>query len=107
MGPHGLRAALPNLLAAVVLLQECHLPVTSLAEVRRTVQTPTGVHGLRESSRASARKARQIHVAALVHVQLAARATLLDINQQPAAIDLVAPDSRWRVHFLRVLDQHS
>ena len=43
VGPHCLRAALPNLLAdlesrpAIVLLQECHSLVTSLAEVRRTV----------------------------------------------------------------------
>ena len=36
----------------------------------------------------------------------AARATLMDINQQLASIDLVAPNSRWRVHFLRVLNPH-
>ena len=114
VGPHGLRAALPNLLAdlesrpAVVLLQECHLPVTSLAEVRRMVHKLLPAYTVFANRRqASARKARQIHVVTLVHVHLAARATMLDINQQLAAIDLVAPDCRWRVHFLRVLDPHS
>ena len=114
VGPHGLRAALPNLLAdlesrpAVVLLQECHLPVTSLAEVRRMVHKLLPAYTVFANRRqASARKARQIHCVTLVHVHLAARVTMLDINQQLATIDLVAPDCRWRVHFLRVLNPHS
>ena len=94
-----------------MLLQECHLPITSLVEVRRNVHKLLPANTFfANRPQASARKARQIHKVTLVHVHLAAlatAATLLDINQQLADIDLVAPNSRWRVHFIRVLDQHS
>ncbi len=45
----------------------------------------------------------------LVHVQLAARASLLDVSQQYAAAEVghVAPDVCCHAHFVRILDPRS
>ena len=46
----------------------------------------------------------QIQVLTLVHINLAARASLMDIGQQLAEVSQDAPDARWRAHFISIID---
>ena len=111
LGQHGIRAALPSLVRhfesrpGVVMFQECHCPQSALGELRRTAHTLLPaycVFACRPDK--SARRDTQIQVITLVHMQLAARACLLDVGQQLAAVAREAPDARSRTHFIRVID---
>ena len=88
-----------------VMFQECHLPQSELGELRRTAHKylPAYCVFARRPDK-SARRDTQLQVVTFVHIQLAARASLLDIGQQFAAAIQVAPDARSRTHFIRVID---
>ena len=49
----------------------------------------------------------QIQAVALIHINWAARASLMDIGPQLAAVSKYAPDARRRTHFIRIIDQFS
>ena len=89
-----------------VLFQECRLPATSLGEMRRLAHKRLPHYSLfaGRPSPALRHRVSQIQVLTLVHINLAARASLMDIGQQLAEVSQDAPDARWRAHFIRIID---
>jgi len=87
------------------MFQECHLPQSELGELRRTAHKylPAYCVFARRPDK-SARRETQLQVVSFIHIQLAARASLLDIGQQLTAVAQAAPDARSRTHFIRVID---
>ena len=80
VGPHCLRAALPALLpefetrSANVMLTKCHLPLSALAELRRTAHRLLPLFSMFTNRLTkSTGKERQISVITLMHAHLAAR----------------------------------
>ena len=108
VGPVGMREALPSLvyhfrdLPAVVMLQECHLPATLLADTRRLVHRLLPAYSMFASRSKSA--AGNIQVVTLVHVYLAARATLLEITEQLKTVESPPPALLAHVHALRIIE---
>ena len=89
-----------------VLLQECRLPATSLGEMRRLAykRLPHYTLFAGRPSPALLHQVSQIQVLNLVHINLAALASLMDIGQQLAAVLQDTPDARWRAHFISIID---
>ena len=114
MGPIGLQESIANLLPlfetnpALVLLQECNLSMTSVERLRQITHRLLPHYCLFVSKPPRLEKGRgKIHVATLVHVSLAARATLLDVKQK--SFDVLRDDLEIlsRVHFIRLIDPRS
>ena len=45
-----------------------------------------------------------MQVETLDRIKVAARASLMDVGPQPAAVSQDAPDARWRAHFNSIVD---
>ena len=108
VGPVGLAeslAALAPILAlrpVAVLLQEAHVPAHRLKEMRALMHKHFPAYCL-----FTGRKARlggRIDLITLIHVRMAARASLLDVTAQFAPIAERAPEALARAHFVRVSD---
>ena len=105
VGPMGLAEALPSLVhlfdnrPAAVLFQECHLPKRRLDYIRRRVHTMLPCYCLFSNN-----SNEHTEVVTLLHYQLAARASLLNISEQARTVDGVIPDATAHVHFLRAID---
>ena len=108
VGSIGMHEALPSLVyhlrdpPAVVMLQECHLPATLLADTRRLVHRLLPAYSMFASRSKSA--AGNIQVVTLVHVYLAARATLLEITEQLKTVESPPPALLAHVHALRIIE---
>ena len=64
------------------MFQECHLPQSELGELRRTAHQYLPAYCVfAHRPLKSARRDTQIQVLTLIHIQLAARASLLEIGQ--------------------------
>ena len=59
------------------------------------------------SGRRLARSGARLQAVTLVHIQLAARASLLDVSEQSAAVEPAAPDVLAHAHFIRIIDPRS
>ena len=111
VGPVGLVESFTSLLPIfdtlpiAVLFQETHLAPAALSALRRTVHKhlplycvfahrPKGPPGL-------------IQVVTLVHVQMAARASLLETTQDLEEVRRDAPECHLQAHFLRMTDPRS
>ena len=111
VGPVGMREVLPSLvhhfrdLPAVVMLQECHLPATLLADTRRLVHWLLLAHSMFANSSKSA--AGNIQVITLLHVYLAARATLLEITEQLKTVESPPPALLAHVHAMRIIESRT
>ena len=108
--------SLPHLLAlfealpAAVLFQEAHLAPSALAEARALAHRLLPMYCMFSSRKAgSANIVAQLQTVTLVHVQLAARASLLDVSQQCSAPEIrrAAPDVLCHAHFIRIIDPRS
>ena len=55
-------------------------------------------------SKRLARSGTLLETVSLVHIQLAAQASLLDVTEQSAAVEETAPDVLVHAHFVRVVD---
>ena len=87
------------------MFQECHLPQSELGELRRTAHQYLPAYCVfAHRPLKSACRDTQIQVLTFIHIQLAARASLLEIGQQLATVAREVPDVRSRVHFIRVID---
>ena len=113
VGPVGLREALPSLtqhftgLPALVMLQECHLPVELLADTRRLVHRLLQAYCMFAGR--TKRRPGKLQVVTLVHCYLAARASLLEITEQLAAVEAAGPEGRLhglegQLHALRRIE---
>ena len=97
--------ALPSLVhlfdnrPAAVLFQECHLPKRRLDYIRRRVHTMLPCYCLFSNN-----SNEYTEVVTLLHYQLAARASLLNISEQARTVIGVIPDATAHVHFLRAID---
>ena len=116
MGRVGFCESLPHLLPlfeelpAAVLVQEAHLAPSTLVEARALVHRLLPMYCMFSSRTGGpASVGARLQTVTLVHVQLAARASLLDVSQQCAALDVgrVAPDVLCHAHFIRILDPRS
>jgi len=112
----GFCESLPHLLPlfealpAAVLIQEAHLAPSALAAARASVHRLLPMYCMFSSRTVgSANVGARLQTVTLVHVQLAARASLLDVSQQYAAAEVgrVAPDVCCHAHFIRILDPRS
>lgn len=111
VGPVGLAEALPNLIhlfedcPAMVLLQECHAPTHQIASIRRRCHKLLPHYCLfaHRTGRTNGSKG-NVETVTLVHVNLAAQASLLEISQDLAAVEATIPDALARVHFVWSLD---
>ena len=108
VGPIGLAASLVELARILatrpvaVLLQEAHVPYHQMQEVRSRIHQVSPAYCVFAS-----RKARvngKIDIITLVHVNMTARASLLDISVQFREIADDAPEALARVHFVRITD---
>ena len=114
VGPIGLRESLTNLLPlfktnpALVLLQERNLSLSSLEQVRQITHRLLPHYCLfaGRPPRSNERRSK-VQVVTLVHVSLAARASLLDVAQQSVELVRVDAEALSRVHFLRLIDPRS
>jgi hypothetical protein len=108
VGPVGLASSLPALapILAVrlvaVLLQEAHVPATQLQSMRALIHKHFSAYCLFASLKA--RSGGKIDIVTLVHIKMAARASLLDISKEFAPLAQQAPEALARVHFVRILD---
>ena len=116
VGRVGFCESLPHLLAlfealpAAVLFQEAHLAPSALAEARALAHRLLPMYCMFSSRKAgSANIVAQLQTVTLVHVQLAARASLLDVSQQCSAPEIrrAAPDVLCHAHFIRIIDPRS
>ena len=91
-----------------VLIQEAHLPVGRLAKARDLVHRLLPAYCLFAGQR---RKrigpVAQIQVVTLVHVYMAARASLLDIGTQFETVAQDAPGALEQVHFIKMSEPRS
>ena len=92
-------------LPAVVMFQECRLPRHSLAALKRQAHRllPAYCVLAAQSTRQVDRRD-LIQVVTLVHHYLGSRATVLDVQQQYAAVAQTAPDVLLRTHFIRLIE---
>ena len=91
-----------------VLIQEAHLPVGRLAKARALVHQLLPAYCLfagRPLKRLG--PTAKIQVVTLVHVYMAARASLLDIGAQHDGVVQCAPGALEQVHFIRMSDPRS
>ena len=108
VGPVGLASSLPALapILAVrpvaVLLQEAHVPASQLQSMRALIHKHFPAYCLFASRKA--RSGGKIDIVTLVHIKMAARASLLDISKEFAPLAEQAPEALARVHFVRILD---
>ena len=102
-----MREALPSLtphfagLPAVVMLQECHLPVALLADTRRMVHRLLPAYCM--FANRPKRSGGKLQVVTLVHCYLAARASLVEITGQLAAVK-TTPGLAEQLHVLRLIE---
>ena len=91
-----------------VLIQEAHLPVDRLAKARILVHRLLPAYSLfaGRPQRGPGRPT-QIQVVTLVHVYMAARASLLDVRAQYEAVAASAPGALQQAHFIRMSDPRS
>jgi hypothetical protein len=110
----GLLEGLPHLIPAfdslpmAVMIQEAHLPVDSLTKARALVHRLLPAYCLfagRPKKAPGLQK--RIQVVTLVHVYMAARASLLDARTQFTEVALEAPDALLQAHFIRMSDPRS
>ena len=90
------------------MIQEAHLPVNSLAKARALVHRLLPAYCLfagRPQKAPGIQK--RIQVVTLVHVYMAARASLLDVRTQLTEVALEAPDALLQAHFIRMSDPRS
>jgi hypothetical protein len=114
-GRAGFCESLPHLLTlfealpAAVLIQEAHLNTSALAEARALVHRLLPMYCMFSGRSAGSASGTRIQTVTLVHAQLAARASLLDISQQCTALDIrrAAPEVLCHVHFVRIIDPRS
>ena len=108
VGPVGLASSLPALAPILekrpvaVLLQEAHIQAAQLQSMRALVHRHYPAYTLFANRKA--RTGSKIDVVTLVHIRMAARASLLDISKEVAPLVEHAPDALRRVHFVRILD---
>ena len=110
----GFCESLPHLLPlfaawpAAVLFQEAHLAPEALAGAKALVHRLLPMYAMfTGSGRRLTRSGARLQAVTLVHVQLAARASLLDVKEQAAAVEQAAPDVLAHAHFLRIIDPRS
>ena len=108
VGPVGLASSFPALAPILemrpvaVLLQEAHVPAAQLQSMRAMVHRHFPAYSLFASRKT--RAGGKIDIVTLVHIKMAARASLLDISKESAPVAGLAPEALARVHFLRILD---
>jgi hypothetical protein len=91
-----------------VMIQEAHLPVNNLARARALVHRLLPAYCLFAGRQQKVPGSqRRIQVVTLVHVYMAARASLLDIRTQFTEVALDAPDALLQEHFIRLSDPRS
>ena len=113
-GPVGFLEALPHLVSALeglpiaVMVQEAHLPPDRLTQARALVHRLLPAYCLfaGRPQRGPGRPA-QIQVVTLVHVYMAARASLLDVRPQFETVAARAPGALQQAHFIRMSDPRS
>mmetsp|Transcript_37221 Transcript_37221/g.99058 ORF Transcript_37221/g.99058 Transcript_37221/m.99058 type:complete len:2324 (+) Transcript_37221:2749-9720(+) len=111
VGPIGLAEALPQLVKlfdecpAMVLLQECHTPPHQMASIRRRSHALLPHYCLFASRLKGPGHAKgKIETVTLIHVNLAAQATLLNIEQEFGKMRMTIPDCLARIHFVWLTD---
>jgi hypothetical protein len=92
-------------LPMAVFLQEAHMPSTALPAFRRTVHAHLPLYCVFAAR--TKRQQDRIQVITLIHVQAAARASLLDISQELKDVCHVPPELHLQAHFLRLIDPRS
>ena len=108
VGPVGLASSFPALAPILekrpvaVLLQEAHVPAAQLQSMRALVHRHFPAYTMFANRRA--KKGSKVDVVTLVHIRMAARASLLDISKETASIIEHAPEAIGKVHFVRMLD---
>jgi ribonuclease HI len=110
----GFLEALPHLiklfesLPIAVLIQEAHLPVRRLDKARALVHRLLPAYSLFAGRpRRGPGHPTQIQVVTLVHVYMAARASLLDVRAQHEAVMQSAPEALQHAHFIKMSDPRS
>ena len=113
-GPVGFLEALPHFiklfesLPIAVLIQEAHLPVGRLDKARALVHRLLPAYSLFAGRpRRGPGHPTQIQVVTLVHVYMAARASLLDVRTQYEAVTQSAPEGLQHEHFIKMSDPWS
>ena len=91
-----------------VLIQEAHLPVGRLAKARDLVHRLLPAYCMFAGRRRTRLgQTAQIQVVTLVHVYMAARASLLNIEAQYDTVAQDAPGALEQVHFIRITEPRS
>ena len=91
-----------------VMIQEAHLPVDRLTKARTLVHRLLPAYSLFVGRpQQGPGRPTQIQVVTLVHVYMAARASLLDVRTQYAAVAESAPGALQQAHFIRMSDPRS
>ena len=110
----GFLEALPHLiklfesLPIAVLIQEAHLPVIRLDKARALVHRLLPAYSLFAGRpRRGPGHPTQIQVVTLVHVYMAARASLLDVRAQYETVAQSAPGALQHAHFIKMSDPRS
>ena len=107
----GFLEALPHLIPIfesrpiAVLIQEAHLPVSRLDKARALVHRLLPAYSLFAGR--SRRGSGQTQVVTLVHVYMAARASLLDVRIQYEGVAQSAPGALQHAHFIKMSDPRS
>jgi hypothetical protein len=108
VGPVGLACSLAALSPILemrpvaVLLQEAHVPAAQLQSTRALIHRHFPAYSLFASRKT--RAGGKIDVVSLVHIKMAARASLLDISKEAAPIVGQAPEALARLHSVRIMD---
>ena len=91
-----------------MLFQEAHLAPAALVQARALAHRLLPMYCLfAGSGRGLVCSGARLQTVSLVHIQLAARASLLDVSEQSAAVEQAAPDVAAHLHFLRIIDPRS
>ena len=91
-----------------VLIQEAHLPVGRLAKARDLVHRLLPAYCMFAGRRRTRLgQTAQIQVVTLVHVYMAARASLLNIEAQYDTVAQDAPGALEQVHFIKITEPRS
>ena len=92
-------------LPIAVMIQEAHLPVNRLDKARALVHRLLPAYSLFAGRpRRGPEHPTQIQVVTLVHVYMAARASLLDIRSQFETVVQSAPEALKHAHFIKMSD---
>ena len=92
-------------LPIAVMIQEAHLPVNRLDKARALVHRLLPAYSLFAGRpRRGPEHPTQIQVVTLVHVYMAARASLLDIRSQFETVVQCAPEALKHAHFIKMSD---